>query len=72
MLNAVRLKVVTEKVIFIFWGQYAFFDICNEAIEGGVKLFANTCNSLMGIFFHFGFKIVPFSMVLFVHLVSTI
>ena len=45
MLNAVRLKVVTEKVIFIFWGQYAFFDICNEPIEGGVELFAkeNLC-----------------------------
>lgn len=72
MLNAIRWKVVMKKVIFSFWGQYAFFDICNETIEGGEKLFANTCNSLMGIFFHFGFKVTSFSTVLFVYLVATI
>jgi len=45
--------------------------ICNQVIEGE-KLFANTCVPSWEYFFILVFKVVPFSMVLFVHLIATI
>ena len=45
--------------------------ICNQVIEGE-KLFANTCVPSWEYFFILVFKVVSFSMVLFVHLIATI
>ena len=44
--------------------------ICNQVIEGE-KLFANTCVPSWEYFFILVFKVVSFSMVLFVHLIAT-
>jgi hypothetical protein len=45
--------------------------ICNQVIEGE-KLFASTCVPSWEYFFILVFKVVSFSMVLFVHLIATI